>query len=100
MQAIVLLIVLKNILLFASGEKVTGASSDHDHNHNDKGHNNGNNGSHKGNNGPHKGNNGPHKGHHGNNGPHHHFDRCKELVFDAAIENKEGVHYFFKGEYK
>ncbi|TSU62995.1 Hemopexin [Bagarius yarrelli] len=27
---------------------------------------------------------------------HPHFDRCKELVFDAAIENKEGVHYFFK----
>lgn len=36
--------------------------------------------------------------HHAHGDDHHHFDRCKELVFDAAIENKEGVHYFFKGE--
>lgn len=29
---------------------------------------------------------------------HKHFDRCQELVFDAAIEDEKGVHYFFKGE--
>lgn len=69
--------------MFDTDEMVTGAHADHqnngpDHQNNDHGH---------------KNNDPDHK-----NSDHHHFDRCSELVFDAAIENKEGVHYFFKGE--
>lgn len=51
-------------------------NNDHGHNNNDHGHNNNDHG---------------HK-------DSHHFDRCKELVFDAAIESNEGIYYFFKGE--
>ncbi|KAB5576865.1 hypothetical protein PHYPO_G00203420 [Pangasianodon hypophthalmus] len=93
-------------------EKVIGAQahddadSGNDHAHSNNGHAHSNNGHAHSNNGHAHSNNGPahsNNGHaHSNNGhgdDHHHFDRCKELVFDAAIENKEGVHYFFKDDH-
>ncbi|KAM9486808.1 hemopexin [Clarias gariepinus] len=52
-------------------------NNDHGHNNNDHGHNNNDHG---------------HK-------DSHHFDRCKELVFDAAIESNEGIYYFFKDDH-
>ncbi|KAK2850279.1 hypothetical protein Q7C36_009062 [Tachysurus vachellii] len=67
-------------------EIVTGAHADHQNNGPDHANNGHDHNDHN-----HKNNDHGHK----NNG-HHHFDRCSELVFDAAIENKEGVHYFFK----
>ncbi|MCI4378219.1 hypothetical protein PGIGA_G00213410 [Pangasianodon gigas] len=70
-------------------EKVVGAqahddaNSGNDHAHSNNGHAHSDNG----------------HAHSDNGHDHHHFDRCKELVFDAAIENKEGVHYFFKDDH-
>ncbi|XP_060784672.1 hemopexin [Neoarius graeffei] len=37
--------------------------------------------------------------HHLHDQHHKHFDRCKELVFDAALEDENGVHYFFKDDH-
>ncbi|KAK3569104.1 hypothetical protein QTP86_022133, partial [Hemibagrus guttatus] len=72
------------------------ANHDNDHKNNGPGHKN-NGPGHKNNGNNHKNNND--QAHHGNNNNHHHFDRCSELVFDAAIEDKEGVHYFFKDDH-
>lgn len=83
--------------MFDSDEQVVGAHAssnpDHEHGHNDKGHGHNDKG-HGHNDKDHSHND---KGHGHDSNDHHHFDRCQELVFDAAIENKEGVHYFFKG---
>lgn len=80
----------KKKLLFDSDEQVAGAHAssnpDHEHGHDGKDH------SHNSKDHGHN-----HNGHDHKSNEHHHFDRCQELVFDAAIENKEGVHYFFKG---
>nr|ABW07853.1 warm temperature acclimation protein 65 KDa-1 [Ictalurus punctatus] len=68
------------------GEKVIGASDHSDDHTNDHAHSD---------HGPNQKNHGP--AHHDNDhSGNQHFDRCQELVFDAAIENKEGVQYFFK----
>lgn len=77
--------------MFDSDEKIIGAQAHSENDHADHAHTN---------NSPDHANNGAE---HKNNGPEHidndhHFDRCSELVFDAAIEDKDGVHYFFKGE--
>ncbi|MCJ8732327.1 hypothetical protein PDJAM_G00210180 [Pangasius djambal] len=55
--------------------------------------------SHNGDAHSHNGDAHSHNGHAHSGNDHHHFDRCKELTFDAAIENKEGVHYFFKDDH-